>query len=112
MNSGNPQDFDFESWSALARDDAEEFERRRREMIDGFLATAPERHRQRLQGLQFRIDLERQRAGTPLGAAVRLNSMMWSSFMELRDALSGLSGETGALPQATKATLIQFPKRS
>ncbi|MGA0116380.1 MAG: DUF3135 domain-containing protein [Burkholderiales bacterium] len=112
MNPGNPQDFDFESWSELARNDADEFERRRREMIDAFLATAPEHLRQRLHGLQFRIDLERQRAGTPLGAAVRLNSMMWSSFMELRDALSGMSGETAALPQAAKATLIQFPERS
>ena len=111
MKSTAPQIFDFDTWSVLAIEDPAEFERRRQILIEEELAKAPVHLQQRLRGLQFRIDLERQRAGTPLGAAVRLNSMMWSSFMELRDALSGLSESVKTSPAATRATLIPFPKR-
>lgn len=80
-------------------------------MIDGLLAAAPERLQQRLRGPQFQIDMERQRAGTSLGATVRLNSMMWSHFAELRNALSNLAEGAVTPQQNTGATLIQFPKR-
>ena len=105
------QDFDFDSWSKLAGENAAEFERQRLMLIEDALATAPAHMQQRLRGLQFRIDLERQRAGTFLGAAVRLNSLMWSSFMELRDGLTGLSEGVKSSPAAPLATLIPFSKR-
>lgn len=114
MGPADQKDFNFEEWAALAREDGEAFERRRQQLIEGMLAAAPERMQRRLRGLQFQIDLERERAGTPLGAAVRLNSMMWSSFADLRDALSGVSE---SVPQELRdpkpgAQLIPFPKRS
>lgn len=113
MKPADQKDFNFDEWSALAREDAEAFERRRQKLIEDMLAAAPERVQRRLRGLQFQIDLERERAGTPLGAAVRLNSMMWASFAELRDALTGAaSGAVIPAPADSGAKLIRFPKRS
>lgn len=114
MDPADQKDFSFEEWAALAREDADAFERRRRQLIEGMLSAAPERMQRRLRGLQFQIDLERERAGTPLGAAARLNSMMWSSFADLRDALAGAGGSASqpSRAQDTGAQLIPFPKRS
>ncbi len=106
--------FDFDEWAALAREDSSAFESRRQEYIASAIAEAPLQYRQRLLGLQFRIDMERQRAGTALGAAIRLNAMMWSSFEDLRAALNGLAhdSDAGATPKGSGATLIPFRKRS
>ncbi len=114
MGPADQKDFNFEEWAALAREDGDAFERRRQQLIEGMLAAAPERMQRRLRGLQFQIDLERERAGTPLGAAVRLNSMMWSSFADLRDALAGVGDSAPQQPRAPEsgAQLIPFPKRS
>ncbi len=75
--SAKTQEFDFESWMALAQTDPEEFERRRQEEIESAIAKAPEDMRDRLRGLQWRIDMERRRCKTPLAACMRLNSLMW-----------------------------------
>jgi len=114
MNPADHKDFCFEEWATLAREDGEAFESRRRQLIENLVAAAPERMQGRLRGLQFQIDLERERAGTPLGAAVRLNSMMWSGFVGLRDALAGVSdaGRQQQRQPESGAQLIPFPKRS
>lgn len=113
MNSVETENFNFDEWAALALSDAAAFERRRREWIEATLAFAPADRQARLRGLQFVIDMERQRAGSALGSAVRLNSMMWSSFHGLRCALGELSGieASAATPRRPGATLLHFPKR-
>ena len=60
--------------------------------IRAVIEQAPPEHRARLRQLQFRIDLERRRAKTPLGATVRLQSMMWERFAALRAALLDADG--------------------
>lgn len=111
MNPDISSEFDFDEWARLAREDATSFEHRRQALIERTLEAAPVNIQQRLRGLQFRIDMERERAGTALGAAVRLNSMMWASVMDLREACSGKA--TGQATQADRpsATLIRFPGR-
>jgi hypothetical protein len=84
---------DFDEWQRLAREDPDEFERRRKTTIEAVIEQAPPEHRQRLRALQSRIDLERSRAKTPLAATVRLQSMMWERFGHLCDALQALTGE-------------------
>lgn len=84
-------EFDFDAWVRLARENPEEFERRRSEILQASIDSAPVEHRKRLEGLQFQINMERQRAGTALGACVKLNSMMWAGFFRLRRELSGLT---------------------
>ncbi len=113
MNSASRKAFDFDQWSALARSNPDEFERRRRQLIETVLAEAPGHMQNRLRGLQFRIDMERAKAGTPLGAAIRLNAMMWSSFNEMRSSLSALvDGTAVPAPPLREATLLQFPRRT
>jgi hypothetical protein len=81
-------DFDFDKWAKLAREDPAEFERQREAVLRATIAAAPSEHRQRLEGLQFQLDMERQRSGSPLGSCVRLNSLMWAGFYRLRKQLN------------------------
>ena len=80
----------LEEWAALAREDPEAFERRRREVIEAYIESVPEAHRRRLRGLQWQIDTVRRRAGSSLGACVAISHMMWASverFGRLEDSL-------------------------
>jgi len=113
--------FDFDEWAQLARRDPQAFEARRRAAIEVFIHNAPARRLRRLRGLQFRIDLERRRAGTPMAACIRLNSMMWDLVLGregLRERLQGLVARVGKTPPATgeqprtAAKILQFPRRN
>ena len=73
--------FDFDDWLALARDDPDGFEQRRKRRIDELIARANPAQRRRLRGLQFRIDMERRRARTPMAACVRIQTWMWDSLI-------------------------------
>jgi hypothetical protein len=98
--------FNFDEWAALYRRDPEAFEKRRAEEIARLLQGAPETNRQRLEGMQCRIDLERRRAKTPLGACIRLSNLMWESFNELQTAVDTLLHglRTGEFPLARETT--------
>lgn len=87
---------DFDDWAELARVDPEAFERRRREVIDAFIESAPERNREHLRCLQWRIDMERRRASNPVSACYRIYRMMWDSFAGERGLMSALQ-EAGRL---------------
>ena len=109
-------EYDWAHWSSLAARDPEAFERERRATLDAFIAGASLEHQARLKGLQFRIDLERQRSATPLGASIRLNRLMWDSFTELRSALEKLRDASPARPAAVAqaaaprvAAVLRFP---
>lgn len=107
--------FDFGCWMHLARTDPQAFERRRREVLDQVIRNAAPSRRRRLQGLQARIDLERQRARTPMAACLRLSSMMWDSVHDdLLPLLARLSlPDTPApAPGSTQrsARIIPFPR--
>ena len=61
----------------MARNDPQGLETLRRSLTNAVITTASnETARHRLRGLQFRIDMERRRASTPLAAAVRISAMM------------------------------------
>lgn len=100
--------FDFETWAALAQSDRAEFERRRKVAVDEVIATASPEHQPRLRALQWRIDVERQRAATPLAACIRISSMMWDSFYELHATLNGVRSSR---PSAPPATVIPFGRK-
>jgi len=106
-------EFDFEQWQRLARDDPEAFERKRQALIEAAIAEAPPEHQPRLRALQCRIDLERRRTKPALGAALRLNSMMWERLLELREALLTLAGRQERPPEPAQrqaAQVLRFPK--
>ncbi|NPB09461.1 MAG: DUF3135 domain-containing protein, partial [Thermodesulfobacteria bacterium] len=66
----------FEELSRLAQEDPEAFEARRRALIEETISQAPEERQDRLRRFQWRIDMERKRAKTPLGACIKLNDML------------------------------------
>lgn len=109
--------FDFDAWSALARADPKAFEAARRRAVDARIQRAPKARRRRLRGLQFRIDMERIRAHTPMGGCVRLSTMMWDSVLGedgLYDQLRVLAdfietGERPAHPVRPPARILPFP---
>ena len=104
-------DFDVDEWQRLAREDPSEFERRRQAAIDSLIEQAPAELRERLWALQSRIDLERRRAKTPLEATLRLQSMMWERFGQLRDTLLALTGEQLVpVVRRTAARILPFTR--
>ena len=101
MSEPSGPEFDFEAWAKLAREDPEEFERRREQEIRKVIEARPDLQH-RLEGLQFRIDAERKLARTPLKACLRVSTLIWNSFYELKDQLDGLAaGVRGAEPLAS-----------
>ena len=105
-------EFDFDKWARLAKEDPAEFERQREATLRATIAAAPSEHRQRLEGLQFRLDLERQRSGSPLGSCLRLNSLMWSGFHRLRRELNAAAGGSGEArgQERPSAQIISLPQ--
>jgi hypothetical protein len=73
-------ELDFDEAMELARTDPEAFEQYRHDVIEALIARAPERNRQHLRCLQWRINQERERASNPIAACVKLYQMMWDSF--------------------------------
>jgi hypothetical protein len=90
-------DFDFDTWAKLAKDDPAEFERKRQRILRDAIGEAPPAFRQRLEGLQYALDLERKRSATPLASCVHMNSLMWIGFYRLRKQLMA------AAPAASRA---------
>lgn len=108
------QQFDFDDWACLAQRDPPAFEARRRAVLDAFIEQCPTSRRQRLRRLQWRIDRERDRCGTPLAACLRLSDWMWRSFAGddgLVDSLDRLRGRRIAKPPPRSARLIPFRPR-
>ncbi len=98
--------FDFDEWATLARTDPAGFEARRFALIENYLRQFPPPGQHRLRGLQFRIDMERRRARTPMAACLKLSAMMWDSLLGsrgLKSALEQLAAGT-ATPPRTRVT--------
>lgn len=96
-------DFDFNAWTALARDDPAEFERRRLAAIEEICERlGPRLNRKLLDGTCWRIDMERARAKTPLQCCLRLSSLMWDSVHGLVETLDNRSSR----PRRDKAPVL------
>ncbi len=93
------RELDFDGWRELARRDPARFERLRSRAIEQLIERAPAARRQRLRGLQWRIDAARARSRTPLAATLRISDMMWESFFELDRAFQRLRAPDTAAPE-------------
>ncbi|MDZ7811188.1 MAG: DUF3135 domain-containing protein [Arhodomonas sp.] len=105
--------FPFDEWAALARWEPSAYEARRRRTLEQFIAGRPKRRQERLRRLQWRIDRERERADTPLGACVRLYGMMWERFAGADGLAERLNVACGQLPPRPRrrARIIPLPHR-
>lgn len=110
--------------SRLARDDPQSFELLRHELIENRINRAPEKIRHRLRLLQFRVDGIRRLAGSPLGATLKIQALMWDYFLQMNESLQGLfrlseerphlavAGIKTKQPTAKSARIIEFKPRS
>lgn len=72
----------------MARNDPQGLETLRRSLTNAVITAAPtEEARRRLRGLQFRIDMERRRARTPLSATIRISELMCRSLARLHRSM-------------------------
>lgn len=101
MNNPDFNNLDFDTMTAIAKEDPVEFERLRQIAIDEFIESAPPDRRERLRGLQWRIDQER-RNRTPLSACLRISKMMWDHLLGPNGLLGLLSDEPVAAPVPAK----------
>ena len=109
---------DYGTWAEAARTNPRLFEEMRQAAIDDYIQRAPVEMRQRLRGLQWRVDQERRLSRSPLGACVRISRMMWRQVLGpdgLRDRLQELtnlvSGRNEALQvdaERPKAEVLAF----
>lgn len=67
-------EIDFDEWAKLAQD-PQEFERKRHQIIDNFIVSAPPDQQKSLRELQAIIDAERQMSATPQEACERIIDM-------------------------------------
>ena len=109
--------FDFDTWAKLAQDDPAEFERKRGELLGGLLERMAERTKdpvlvQRLRGLQFRIDMERERAKTPLKSTMAVYNMMWDTFVDMKNRLEELTEMSKALRDGEPMPVASAPTES
>lgn len=102
-----------EDLSRLARENPLAFERLRRQLIDSLIASAPERNRPRLRGIQFQVECLRRLSRSALGSTVRVYDLMWESFLELNRSCQQLAeqGDRLGAGKAVAAGHGQAPLR-
>ena len=95
----------------LARNDPKRLEDLRQNLTANVIENATnENMRRRLEGLQFRVDMERERARSPLQATIKISEMMCQSLAELhRSMVTPLAEDKHANHHAGSATVLAFP---
>lgn len=109
------KDFDFDYWCRLAKDNPEEFEIQRKKEIDAYISGLNDSEIQdRMQRLQWRVEMERQRSKNPLDAAIRIYDMMWESVGKNFEAIQELAdifrpgGDKNNYLQRPQAKVLKF----
>jgi hypothetical protein len=94
----------------MARNDPQRLEKLRRKLTSSVIAGADTvQKRKRLEGLQFRVDLERRRARSPLAATIKIYEMMCQAVADLQRSkvTPQVSGEE--VDMAPPAKILNFP---
>lgn len=100
----------FDEWMELARQDPAAFERQRGQAIEELILQSPPQMQQKLQCLQWRIDMERNRSKNAMEACTRVYSMMWNRVYDHDGLLDKLSLLLKVNDAATAATISTPPK--
>jgi len=105
---------DFEALVALADKDPIAFERFRQQTCQQFIETLPNKHQHRLRAVQNRVEMELNRAKTPMAGLLRVSSMMHDSFYRLTIKLEQIDklahGELSSIqdPRSAPAEIINL----
>lgn len=84
------ESYDHDLLSQLAREDPVAFENLRSDLIADFIDSQPEKYQRRLRGLQFRVDGIRRLSHTPLAALLKIQALMWDSFLTMNEELQSI----------------------
>lgn len=104
--------FVFEEWAALAQSDPHAFEQQRQQYIESVISETSGKQRNRLERLQWRIDMERRRAATPLSACVRISRMMMDAVYGKAGLVNAIKGKVNPdFAPAAKVIEITRPLR-
>jgi hypothetical protein len=99
----------------MARNDPEGLEKLRRSLTEAVISAATsDVTKRRLEGLQFRVDMERERATTPLAATIRISEMMCRSLADLHRSMvapESLDTDQPAANEGPTANVIPFDRR-
>jgi len=111
MSGHSINDIDFEHWVTLASTDPKKFEQLRQDKISAIIERTTGQRRQRLRGLQWRIDVIRnQHKDSAAAACIAISELMWETFEHLAELLQAqvdhnLTSET----PTSQANIIPFP---
>ena len=113
MDDSSASTFDFDEWKTLAERDPDAFEARRASIIRQYIEQLPADRRRRLEGLQWRIDVERRKYKHPLVSSRWLYDLMWDSCAGkdgLLAAIRRLTGTGKDSARAIPARILPFRK--
>ncbi|MGY3892445.1 DUF3135 domain-containing protein [Aeromonas enterica] len=82
---------DFDTLRRLAVAEPERLDELLRQQIEGLIDRVSPEQRQRLRGLQFRIDCQRQLAKNNMDSCIRIATMMHDSFYSMRSEMIQLN---------------------
>ncbi len=99
----------FDELMKLAQQDPEKLEEMRQNWVEETIASAPEIFQRRLKGLQFQIDMERQKSQNPMSSCIRISQMMHEGLANLREALNQTDNGPQVINHCAAAEIIDFP---
>ena len=102
---------EFDQLAEMAATSPEVFEQLRQEAIQKALDDSNHSAERRLQGLQFKIEMERRRAVSPMAACVRISKMMHESLEELTGLLRQETQHSYCDPAPKRADVISITRR-
>lgn len=103
---------DFDTLMEIAQKDPDALEEFRRNAVEAIILAAPKASHQRLRGLQFQIDSQRQLHSSPMGCCLKLSEMMHDSFNHLHSLLAQLAKTDGKHPPPLPLRLTHAPDKS
>lgn len=100
---------EFDILMQMAQEQPEELEKLRSSMTKRLIESAPEQLQQRLRGIQFQIDSQRQLSKNPMTSCMAISGMMQESFENLRALLNG---EPQAIEEGIKSRQLYVAEDS
>jgi len=113
MSGHSINEIDFEHWVTLASTDPQKFEQLRQDKISAIIERTTGHRKQRLQGLQWRIDtIRKQHQNSAATACVAISELMWETFEQLSGLLQAqVDGHETVQAQQEHVNIIPFPTK-
>ncbi len=99
----------FDELMKLAQQDPNKLEVLRQSWVEEIINQAPDHFQRRLRGLQFQIDMERQKASNPVSSCVRISQMMHEGLANLHQVITQQPLPEDAEEKDSPADIIPFP---